>query len=1151
MKKTCDWPELVKFSALRKLIRIMKLTTFLFFLSIGCVFASKTYSQTKTLNLKFHKTSVKEVLSEIEDQSEFYFMYNSKLIDVDREVSVNVKEQKVEQVLNTLFAETDVEYVIKDRFIVLTGSAVTQGDLRAQQQSVLTGKVSDENGEPLPGVTVVIKGTTQGTVTNLDGLYTLSGVSEKAILEFTFIGLKTQDIEVGTQTTINVTMFEDAVGIEEVVVIGYGTQKKVNLTSAVQMVDTKDLENRPVKSVAQMLSASVPGLNVTTGSSAPDAEPSLNIRGYTGFGETGSPLVLVDGVPQSISYVNANDVESISVLKDAAASAIYGSRAPNGVILITTKAGKKGEKMQINFNCDINISQPLGVPDMASSVEYANFVNEGRRNSLLSDIYTEEQIDRMQQYIDGDITTTNIIEDSGLYGGVYDFNANEDHFDRAFRDNVMNQKYSVSINGGGEKSSYYASLGHVTADGSYNSDIDWMKRYFSVIKVNTDITDWLSVGASSKYTREQSQRPTVWTSGQSDSKFFDALAFMPSVPSYNDNGSPNEFSIMPSIDGLAGSYNNTTDDLWLTGQIEFKPLKGLSIKGDYSWNVYHAFDFDTELVIDCWDADGSYLASRRSPSIDQITEKNTNKYYHTLNLLASYDLNVDKHSLNLMAGYNEEKNNYNSLTGSNTDFYTPSVLSLSTTYGENAYTDDVIYAWATRGWFGRMSYNYKETYLLDVNMRYDASSKYSEETRWAFFPSVSVGYNVAKENFWPLKQYVNMFKIKGSIGKLGNNSGDTYAYISTMSSYSETSVLLDGGKLPYVTMADLVSADLTWEKPRTIDFGVEIGAFKNRLHLEGDWYQRTTFDQEGPAEQYPEVLGATVPTSNNAVTETRGWEVSASWTDQAFKIKGSSVKYGIRAGISDYIGYVVDYETNETGLRSSYTRGERFGELYGYHSLGIAQTVEDVQSQNLWRTTKIYPGDLMLEDTNGDGLLNSGQGSYWYSQGDRHLLGYTYPRYKYNIALNASWKGLAISALFDGVGKQSKYISNQFVMLSKNLLTEEQLDRGWWSADNPDAFYTRPYNKSYLQTYETTANDKYDLNLAHLRIKNVNISYTVPASLVSRLKLRSLTVSLSGENLGFIYYKAWAKEYDPIQLQNSVKTYPPSRTYSIGFKLGI
>ncbi len=1146
MKKNPFFYE-CNFSHFKKTFRVMRITIFLLLVGVIQTFAGNAYSQKMKISVEFSETKLKDVLEEIEELSEFYFLFNEKLVDTDRAVSLSAEDQKIDEILDDLFAETDVEYTIADRKIILAPAYLSQN---AQQQKSVTGTVVDESGESLPGVTVIVKGKNEGTITNMDGKYSIGNISEDAILIFSFVGMLPQEITVGTQTTINVTMLEDAVNIDEVVVIGYGTQKKVNLTSAVQMVDTKELENRPVKSVTEMLSASVPGLNIKTTSGAPNAESSLNIRGYTGFNATGAPLVLVDGVPQDIDLVNANDVESISVLKDAAASAIYGSRAPNGVILITTKSGKKGRKMQINFSTDMIVNTPIGLPVSLNSDEDAIIRNIGRYNSQLSPLFTDDAIERMRQYIAGEINTTNIILPNGKYGGVYDYNANTDHYASAYRNNVFNQKYNVSINGGGDNTSYYASLGAIDNQGEYDSPYDWLKRYSALMKVNTEITDWLSVSISSKYGRQQSSRPQIWNRGQNDGAVFDGLANPPSRPDYDDNGSPNEFSILPSLHGLAGAYNNTNDDLWLSGQFDFNPVKGLNIKGDYSWNVNHQFDTNTETVFGSWDADGTPKPSRRSPPVDNITEKSSNKYYHNANLVATYNLSVKNNNLTLLAGYNEEENQFNSLTGSNSLFYTQSVQSLSTTYGDSPSLNDAIYSWATQGYFGRLSYNFRETYLLDVNMRYDASSKYSPDTRWAFFPSVSAGYNIARENFWPLKDQVNMFKLKGSWGKLGNNTGSNYAYLPTMGTASQTPVILDGGRLPYVTMPGIISDDLTWTKPQTIGFGFEAAALNNRLKIEYDWYQRTVYDQQGPAEQYSEVLGTAAPTRNNAVSETRGWEMSMSWTDKAFNLAGDAVRYSVRAGVSDYVGYVVEYESNETGTRSGWTPGQVFGELYGW-SGSIAQNAETFQNNALWRSGWYYPGDLLMADTNGDGLVDNGQGNYWYAQGDRQLLGYDYPRYKYNIALNASWKGFTIAALFDGVGKQTVYSRRKFAVGTRNFISADNAERGYWNLDNQDAFFPRAYWNNLNNSYERFTNDLYAINLAHLRIKNVNISYNVPADLVSKLRLRSLSLNISAENLGMVFNKSWLKEYDPIQIEEDFQTYPPSRIISMGLKIGI
>ncbi len=1140
-----------KFYSQQKIRLSAKLTILLMLISFVQI-SVKAHSQDGKLDLNVQNVSISEVFEEIEDNSAYRFFYDNDLEDLSKEVTISTRQEEIAVVMRTLLEGTNLTYIVRDNFILVQLKSAKSNAQSMTRQKSISGTLTDENGEPLPGVTVFVKGTTNGTITDMDGKYIVPDVPVGATLVFSFIGMLSQEVEVGNQTTMNVIMLEETVGLDEVVVIGYGTQKKVNLTSAVQTVDAKDLENRPVKSVTEMLSASVPGLNITTASGAPNADSKLNIRGFTGFNASGTPLVLVDGVPQDIDLVNANDVESISVLKDAAASAIYGSRAPNGVILITTKSGKKGQKMQINFSADLIVSSPIGLPETVNSDVNATFRNNQRYNSLLSPLWNQEAIDRMTQYINGEITTTNIILPNGKYGGVYEYNANNDQMDNAFRDNVLNQKYNVSINGGSEKTTYYASIGFIDNEGVYDSPIDWMKRYSALVKINTDITDWLSVGVSSKYGRQQSSRPRIWRNGQNDGNFFDAVGSFTSLPSYDDNGSPNEFSILPNLTGASGSFDNTNDDLWLTGQFELKLIKGLSIKSDYTWNTNHQFDNNTSFVFNSWDADGTPKPSRRSPSINDIEERSKNKHYHNLNLVATYNLQINKHDLTLLTGYNEEELKFNSLYGYNSLFYTNSIPSLSTTYGDPK-VDDAIYAWATQGYFGRLSYNFRGTYLLDINMRYDASSKYSPDTRWAFFPSISAGYNVARENFWPLKDHVNMFKVKASWGKLGNNTGSNYAYLPTMGTGINDKVLLDGGRLPYVTMPGILADDLTWTKPRTIGFGVETAALNNRLKFEYDWFQRTVFDQQGPAEQYSEVLGTAPPKRNNAVSETRGWELMMSWSDRAFNLTGAPIRYSVRAGVSDYIGYVVEYESNETGVRNNtWTPGQVFGELYGYTYGGIGTSAEDFQNTVLWRNGWFYPGDFNFSDTNGDGLVNTGQGGYWYAQGDRKFLGYTYPRYKYHIALNASWKGLTVSALFDGVGKQKVYTRNKYVMVSRNFYTVQQAELGGtWNLNNKDAFFPRSYDKNYNQIWERNANDKYVHNLAHLRIKNINLSYKIPTSIVSKLRLRSLSVNISGENLGMIYYKSWAKHYDPIQFEKNFATYPPSRIFSLGVKVGI
>ncbi|MCB4807839.1 TonB-dependent receptor [Tamlana sp. 62-3] len=1141
----------------------MKLTVLLVFVTLFQLQAKETYGQKTKISLNLTQVSIEQVFNEIEKQTEFKFLYNYNDTNYDKTISIKAKKEQVDAILKRILVGTNVTFKVLGKQIILKKAdsnslgALKNTKARASsstnvvQDITISGTIVDEGGLPLPGVNIIVEGTTTGTQSDFDGEYALKA-KKGAVLVFSYVGYKSQKVTVGNSSTINITLIEEAGVLDEVVVIGYGTQKKVNLTSAVQMVDMKDLENRPVKSLTEMLTASVPGLNVTINSGAPNAEPSLNIRGFTGINASAAPLVLIDGVPQDIRFVNPNDVESISVLKDAAASAIYGSRAPNGVILITTKSGKKGQGMQVNFSTTLITSSPIGLPDPQDSNLDAIHRNNRRYNSQQAPLFTDEAIERMRQYIAGEITTTNIILPNGKYGSVYEYNANNNHYETGFRQNVFNRQNNLSLSGGSEKTTYFASLGAINNQGVYNGPNDWLKRYSSLIKVNTDVTDWLSIGASSKYGRQIVNRPNIWNQGQNDGSVFNLLGFIGSLPDYDDNGSPNEFSIVPNLNGLSGGVHNTIDDLWLTGQFTLKPVKGLSIKGDYSWNVNNQLTTDTETVFGSYDADGTPKNSRRSPPVDKIEKTARNQTYHNLNLVATYKLNLKNHDFTALAGYNEELFKNNTLSAGNSLFYTQTTQSISTTYGDSPFADDTIYAWATRGYFGRLTYNYKEKYLLDFNARYDASSKYSPETRWAFFPSVSAGYNIAKENFWPLKDAVSMFKIKGSWGKLGNNSaGGNYTYLPTLGTNSQTPVLLDGGKLPYVTMPGILSSDLTWTKPRTIGFGLEIAAFNNRFTLEYDWYQKTIYDQIGIAEQYSEVLGTNPPNRNNAVSETRGWEFSTTWRDRAFNIKESPLNYSIRAGISDYIGYVVKYEGSDSGLRNQWTPGQVFGELYGWTSSGIAQNSEAFQSQALWRNGWFYPGDILYADTNGDGLVNDGQGGYWYAQGDRKLLGHNYARYRYNIALNASWKGFSISALFEGVGKHTKYSRQKFSYGDRNFSSVQNQERGYWSLNNQDAYYPRAYHTNINNDYLRLSNDQYALNLAHLRIKNVNLSYSLPSEVLSRIGLRNLSINVSGENLGMVFNKSRIKEYDPIQIANDFLTYPPSRIFSLGVNVGI
>lgn len=1141
----------------------MKITIVALFTCIYTLCAVEANSQNAKVSIQANGFSVQKVISEIEKQTDYLFVYDKNEVNVNRKVSLKANNEFVSEVLNKIFEGTGVTYKVVGKNITLINRKEVAGKNMIDQQSSkkITGKVVDHTGEPIIGANVVVKGTTNGTITDIDGNFSLD-IPENAILQITYIGYNPTEIKTGHESKLQITMRENTQALDEVVVVAYGTQKKVNLTAAVESVDSKVLENRPVKTAAQMLEGVVPNLNISTSSGAPDASSSLNVRGFTGMTmdgnnlkpQSGSPLILIDGVEQSLDLINPNDIENISVLKDAAASAIYGSRAPYGVILVTTKSGAKGRKVSINYSGNYQINQPTSMPQSASSVNFANSLNAAFNNSLKEGYYSQEVIQRMQDYIDGKIPDNNIIRSNGRWGEHTDAHANTDYFDHAFKNFSQNTTHDLNISGGTEKTSYYAGLGYTFREGLYNTDLDKYKRYTAMLKLDTEITKWLSFNINTRYIRQETVRPNyrdAEDSSKSDENFWSYIAYFPNIPVKNPDGSWHRLSALPILEGLGGEMNKTVDDYWLTGGVNITPIEGLSIKGNFSWNMQSSVDDRTTLQFYVNEPNGERLRSARSAALDKVWKNSARNNYFTMDLTANYQKTIGKHDFSLLVGMQLEQKQNNNMLGTTTGLYTQNVPSFNTSWGDNMSLKEEKNHWSTMGYFFRLSYNYDSRYLLDVNGRYDAASKYPSDTRWAFFPSVSAGWNVAREAFWPIEE-ISTLKFTGSFGRLGDQSGDNYLYIPTMGTNPMTNIVLGGTRPPSVSMPGIVAPEITWAKPQSIGFGAEVAALNNRLRGEYYWYQRTTYDQLGPADKLPEVLGTNPPQTNNAVSETRGWELSLSWRDKACTLAGAPLNYSVRLILSDYIGYVVRYPDNVAGTRSSWTPGQVFGKVYGYESAGIAPDKATLANSVLPGSEWYYTGDLLFHDRNGDGRIDEGIGETWYSMGDLQDLGYNYPRYKYAVNLDLDWKNFNFSLFLDGVGKEKRYVNNKYVFghsesWDGRTLYSLHTDLGYWSENSTNAFFPRAYqdDKNF-----SSVNNRYLLDLAHLRIKNISLGYTVPAEFTQKIGLSRLSFSFSIENLGMIYYNSWLK-LDPQMIRNDVKGYPIQRTYSMGVRIGI
>jgi len=653
------------------------------------------------------------------------------------------------------------------------------------------------------------------------------------------------------------------------------------------------------------------------------------------------------------------------------------------------------------------------------------------------------------------------------------------------------------------------------------------------------------------YVNSKESGPAYSTSGRDYNTIFNWISrTWPNWGINQPNGSPNIIGIYDQLTGALGMVNVNGGDLNVSGGFTLKPLKGWDITGKYAVKLSNERSQRTAFAQTGYEPNGTLYYSLRAPRLSELERMMNDNKYTTTNIFTSYTKEIKKHYFYALAGYQREDNLYNQMNAKKQELYSNDIPSLNLATGIMDMRD-VITDWATEGFFGRFSYNYAEKYLIEFNGRYDAHSKYPKDIRWAFFPSLSAAWNIAKESFWPTET-ISSFKVRGSITSSGDPGRGNYLYLAPMgTAVGGSDVILGGIKPSMVYTPALVSNNITWAKPRTIGVGLDVNALKNRLEVNYDWYQRTIYDQPGPVEALPETLGTNPPVTNNAVSETRGWEFSAKWKD-GLKLGNDKFNYYAQFRISDYIGYVVEYQDNLTGVISgAWTPGEVFGRNYMYRSAGVAQTIEQVQANVTQGTDWYHPGDLMMQDLNGDGKIDSGEGGYWYSRGDQISNGFNYPRYRYGITLGADWKGIDFSILLDGVGSWKMYNPSPWLFPTyggqwSGGWYQEHEDLGVWSPETPNAFYPR---LDFYSKNTNRANDQYAINLANLKIKNIRLGYSLPNNLISKVNMQKVYFYSSIENLGYIFYKSWIN-YDPDIIDGyNGQGYPLQRVISFGVNL--
>lgn len=1041
-----------------------------------------------------------------------------------------------------------------------------------QQYGVCKGVVKDNQGETVIGASVVVKGSTNGTITGLDGDFTLDNVKRGDVIQISYIGYVSQEV-VWQGTPLNITLKEDSQTLEEVVVVGFGSQKKANLTGSVSQVKMDDvLGERPVTNVKNALQGSMPGLMVSGGASPGEAK-SFNIRGTVSINGM-NPLVLIDNVEGDIDLLNPEDIESVTVLKDAASSAIYGARAAAGVILITTKKAKKGEKFNLNYNANFGFQTSINSPKQASLDEYLR----AYQAAGFSETYYagNGSVSKWREYLAGykENPAAYPTVGDGIYigedGAPYYLNDKDVY--KAFQETSFMQTHNLTANGGTEKLRYRLSAGLTKEDGPLIESKDtYMRKNISSF-ISADITDWLTQEADFRYTVADRSEPM----GSGDGIYcMNHISFYPSgmMPGSVNTSVGKDLPLITPENQIR--YNNPyltdTDNTRIYLRTIMRPIKGLELVGEYT---YDRKNWQKSYYAKKWEYTTEQLGSNNSVTSDYLFKSEDHEDYNALNLYGTYNFSIkEDHMFKVMAGFNQERKQNSWISVQTHDMIAPSAPSFTSATGKiipkNSYND-----YAIRGAFYRINYNYKDRYLFEANGRYDGSSKFPKDDRFGFFPSFSVGWNIARES-WMEKtlDYVSDLKLRASWGQIGNQNIGNYGYYSTMQPVGNSNYWLkDGEFITYISTPGLVSNSFTWETVETLDIGFDASMFNSRLQVTFDWYQRTTRDMLIAGIQLPAVVGTSAPMRNAADMRTRGWEIAVNWRDQI-----GDWKYNVGFNLYDYKSKITKYSNNEDKLLSqNYYEGKTLGEIWGYVSDGF-YTIDDFDGPGTWQLKdgvasldgyNPRPGDekfVNLNDDRGTNEINSGLNTVD-SPGDQKVIGNSTPRYNFGVNLGVSYKGFSLSAILQGTAKRDVWIGGMSlfpfggsakayypVFYNQTDYWEPmgscdgqytENDREYWVAKNPDASLYRLYSNMQNHGSNQRASTKYLQNGAYMRLKNITLAYTFPKALISKVSLSALKVFVSAENLATI--SSLPKGYDPERLSWG---YPFYRTLSFGLNV--
>lgn len=1069
-----------------KWLIMIKLTVLLLITFSSSLLASESKAQ-GVISIRYNEITLKNLLLSIEEQTDMSFIYNDNLIRHIRVKNVDVYKKPWNEVLLPLLEEEGLTGdLIKNNRVLLRKKT-------SQQELVASGVITDTQGQPLASVSIKQKGSTRATLSNSDGQFSLIVDNNNAILQFTYVGYLTQEQPYQSKN-INVTLIEDLAQLEEVVVVGYGTQKKVNLTGAVSSISGDEMLKRPVTNPATMLQGQMPGVRIVQGLGQPGSEGvQIRVRGQGTYSAAGSdPLVLIDGVPGSLSTLNANDIESVSVLKDAASASIYGARAANGVVLVTTKSGKEGG-FKINYNTNLGFHTPTKMLKIVTnSADYMELTNEAKANAGISTgLYTDEMI--------------------SLYRNATDRTKypNFDWLDYMFNSATV-QNHSLSINGGNKGTTYNITAGYVDQPGTMKG-FNFEKYNFRT-NIKSELKDWVTIGVNLALEKGNQKNPRQ----SQDDAFLSTLAqaptYAPFLPdgryvssAYNFESNNKNMVAIVENDVLRKTTNYDVSSQFWT---DIKLTKGLNWYSKLAVNLGDISYKDWRPVVNQHNFHTGDFTRTLDVGGEGLIANNSRNYYTNLFSYLKYDFNIEqKHNFGIQAGYSQEYNNYQFLQGYRQKYITNNLQELNAGTAAIQTNSGNTTEWALQSFFGRLNYNFSEKYLFEANVRYDGTSRITKSSRWGFFPSFSAGWRATEEKFIKSANlnWLTDLKVRGSYGLLGNqNIGGDFPYpyqdlLSFTGDYAFDNAVLSPG----VAQSALSNSLLKWESTAITDVGLDINLF-NKLTITYDWYRKHTYDILRQA-QVTGALGLTAPFINSGDMLNTGHEISVQYNNRVTEGKFEGLTYGAGFYVDMFKNKLINFGSREIDGYVIRENNLPYNSFYMLEVAGIFQTQEEIDNSPKQFSGEFRPGDFKYRDVNGDNIIDND---------DRVIIPGRFPKFEYALNGNIAWKGFDLSILFQGVNGRKIFTDGwglepfiQGTPPTLDFINDRWIGPGSTNS-NPRLYYgwdgTNPNRRPstwYLQ------------NASFLRLKNLTIGYLIPQQFTSKANINRVRIYFSGDNL--------------------------------------